>query len=76
LLPDEFSLAKEYECSKMTVKKTMDLLVSEGLIVKRRGHGTIVKEAPLFNVHQLNHNDKKHFGFTQKVGGKRVKTED
>ncbi|WP_088042825.1 GntR family transcriptional regulator [Bacillus sp. EAC] len=74
MLPDEFSLAEQYECSKMTVKKAMDLLVNEGLIVKRRGHGTIVKEAPLFNVHQLKRNDKNHFGLTQKVGEKRVKT--
>ncbi|GGI17545.1 GntR family transcriptional regulator [Gottfriedia solisilvae] len=72
MLPDEFTLAEQYDCSKMTVKKAMDILVSEGLIAKRRGYGTIVKEAPLFNVHQLNRNDKKHFGLTQKVGAKRV----
>lgn len=74
MLPDEFSLAEHYQCSKMTVKKAMDLLVNEGLIVKRRGHGTMVKEAPLFNVHQLKRNDKNHFGLTQKVGEKRVKS--
>lgn len=43
-LPFEKDLCEMYEASKMTVKKALDILVSEGLIIKRRGSGTYVKD--------------------------------
>lgn len=43
-LPFERDLCTDYGVSKMTVKKALDMLVSEGLIVKRRGAGTYVKD--------------------------------
>ncbi len=43
-LPSEKELGEVYEASKMTVKKALDILVSEGLIIKRRGDGTFVKD--------------------------------
>ena len=43
-LPFEKDLCEKFNASKMTVKKALDLLVSEGLIVKRRGSGTFVKD--------------------------------
>ncbi len=42
-LPFEKDLCIKYKVSKMTVKKALDILVAEGLIVKRRGSGTFVK---------------------------------
>lgn len=42
-LPDGESLAYQYTCSKLTVKKALDILVQEGMIVRRRGAGTFVK---------------------------------
>ncbi len=42
-LPDGDTLATYYECSKLTVKKALDILVQEGMIVRRRGSGTFVK---------------------------------
>ncbi len=42
-LPFEKDLCIKYKTSKMTVKKALDILVAEGLIVKRRGSGTFVK---------------------------------
>lgn len=42
-LPFEKDLIEEYSASKMTVKKALDILVNEGLIIKRRGSGTFVK---------------------------------
>lgn len=42
-LPDGNSLAQNYFCSRMTVKKALDLLAQEGMITKRRGAGTFVK---------------------------------
>ncbi|TVW92757.1 GntR family transcriptional regulator, partial [Streptococcus pneumoniae] len=41
-LPDEMTLAKQFACSRMTIKKALDLLVSEGLIFRKRGQGTFV----------------------------------
>lgn len=38
-LPFEKELCEKYNASRMTVKKALDLLVAEGLIVKRRGSG-------------------------------------
>ncbi|KAF1303387.1 MULTISPECIES: GntR family transcriptional regulator [Enterococcus] len=43
-LPSEKELGLFYEASKMTVKQALDILVSEGLIIKRRGSGTFVKD--------------------------------
>lgn len=43
-LPLEKELCEIYDASKMTVKKALDILVSEGLIIKRRGHGTFIKD--------------------------------
>lgn len=43
-LPFEKELCSKYSASKMTVKKALDNLVNEGLIVKRRGSGTFVKD--------------------------------
>lgn len=43
-LPFEKEICDKYNVSKMTVKKSLDLLVAEGLIVKRRGSGTFIKD--------------------------------
>lgn len=43
-LPFEKEICDKYESSKMTVKKALDILVAEGLLVKRRGSGTFVKD--------------------------------
>lgn len=45
-IPDEISLSKEFSCSRMTMKRALDTLVMEGLLYRKRGHGTfIVKSA-------------------------------
>lgn len=41
-LPPERDLAAEYEVSRITVRKAMAELVEEGLLVRRRGAGTVV----------------------------------
>lgn len=43
-LPFEKEICEEYNSSKMTVKKALDILVAEGLLVKIRGSGTFVKD--------------------------------
>lgn len=44
-LPLEKELGAFYCASRITVKKAMDLLVNDGLIIKRRGVGSFVKGA-------------------------------
>lgn len=44
-LPLEKELGDLYCASRITVKKAMDLLVNDGLIIKRRGVGSFVKGA-------------------------------
>ena len=42
-LPTEPELGEQYRVSRITVKKAIDQLVSEGLVIKKRGSGTFVK---------------------------------
>lgn len=52
-LKTEVELCKEYNVSKMTLKKAIDILVDEGLVYKQRGVGTFVKnlsKSPLNNI--------------------------
>jgi GntR family transcriptional regulator len=41
-LPGELDLAKQYNVSRITMRKALDQLVQEGLITRRRGTGTFV----------------------------------
>lgn len=41
-LPEETAICSEYNCSRMTVKKAYDMLVTEGLIYRKQGQGTFV----------------------------------
>ncbi|MCI1583000.1 MULTISPECIES: GntR family transcriptional regulator [Clostridium] len=43
-IPDGDSLAECYNCSKLTIAKALDLLVQEGMLIRRQGSGTYVKE--------------------------------
>ncbi|MGB7803514.1 GntR family transcriptional regulator [Buttiauxella sp.] len=48
-LPSEVKLANEFDVSRMTVRKAIDLLVNWGLVVRRHGSGTYVVKK---DVHQ------------------------
>lgn len=41
-MPDQNALAKEFDVSRLTIKKALDTLAREGLIYKQSGLGTIV----------------------------------
>ncbi|WP_438762763.1 GntR family transcriptional regulator [Enterococcus sp. AZ194] len=43
-LPSEKQLSERYQVSKMTIKQALDILVTDGLIIKKRGLGTFVKD--------------------------------
>lgn len=43
-LPNEFELAAQHQVSQGTMRKALDLLVDEGVLVRRQGAGTFVAE--------------------------------
>ncbi|SFC57331.1 GntR family transcriptional regulator [Alkalibacterium subtropicum] len=62
-LPFEKDLCEAYNTSKMTVKRALDLLVDEGLIIKRRGSGTFVKDLSQKEIQRIT-NSAQLDGFT------------
>ncbi|HEY8266232.1 MAG TPA: GntR family transcriptional regulator, partial [Steroidobacteraceae bacterium] len=52
-LPPERDLASELDVSRITVRKAIDGLVAEGLLVRRQGSGTFVKARVEKNFSQL-----------------------
>ena len=72
-IPFEKDLCEQFDSSKMTVKKALDLLVMEGLIVKRRGSGTFVKDISQNQIEDIT--IKNQFaGLTARAEGHEVKT--
>jgi len=72
-LPFEKELCEKYNASRMTVKKALDLLVAEGLIVKRRGSGSFIKDITEEEIQNII--EKKQFsGLTNTSLGHEVKS--
>lgn len=44
MIPDGNTLAHQYGASLLTIKKSLDSLVSEGFLIRRRGYGTLVRD--------------------------------
>lgn len=70
-IPDELTLAAEFNCSRMTMKRALDILVAEGLMLRKRGHGTFIVQAPLRDetVNVISEDSK---GLSNLVLGKKV----
>src|SRR5699024_6130870 len=73
LIPDQVSLAKEFGVSRMTVKKGMDILELEGLILRKRGAGTLVKKTALSEGQTAS--ILEYEGLTKQLTGQEVKSE-
>ena len=43
-IPGELELAKEYHVGRSTIRETLNILQQKGIIDKRHGSGTYVKE--------------------------------
>lgn len=72
-LPLEKEICDEFAVSKMTVKKALDILVTEGYIIKRRGSGSFVKDV---NTEELRERSLRTqiSGFTRTHSGENVST--
>lgn len=46
-LPDEMTLCEEFQVSRMTMKKALEQLVLDGLVYRKRGHGTFIMKSNL-----------------------------
>jgi GntR family transcriptional regulator len=58
MIPPEYELIRRYEISRITVRKVLDLLTQEGLIIRQRGRGTFVARP------QLEHSMTRIVSFT------------
>src|SRR5699024_2668554 len=45
-LPSEYDLADEYEISRLTVRKAINLLISQNILIKQSGKGTYIMKSP------------------------------
>lgn len=72
LIPDQVSLAKEFNVSRMTVKKAMDILDVEGLILRKRGAGTTVRINA--SKDDLTANIMDYEGLTKQLDGQEVES--
>ncbi|MFK4926109.1 GntR family transcriptional regulator [Lactococcus garvieae] len=64
-IADGNTLVQEYDASLMTVKKALDILVSEGFLIRRRGYGTIVKDwtkGKKAHLYAIEGSSKRHLG--------------
>lgn len=50
----EREMCEQYGVSRITIKKAVDQLVKDGLVVKRRGSGTFVKSLADEDVHDIS----------------------
>jgi len=70
-IPDEMTLAKEFDCSRMTMKKALEVLVLEGLLYRKRGHGTFIIKSAL-RAKKFNIRSEELDGLTAQSTGKSV----
>src|SRR5699024_145822 len=73
LIPDQITLAKEFNVSRMTVKKAMDILDLEGLILRKRGAGTFVKKTAL--AERLTASIMEYEGITKQLSNQEIKNQ-
>ena len=70
-LPLEKQMCESYGVSRITIKKAVDELVIQGLVIKRRGSGTFVKAVDGGAVKELSL-AKQFAGFTETHKGKTI----
>ena len=72
-LPSEYDLAKEFDCSRLTIRKAIDDLIGKNILVKRRGKGSYVMSQPKI---QSGRSGLQGFTEAAKAYGKTSSTEE
>ena len=67
-IPDQNALANEFNASRMTVKKALDMLSYEGFLYSKRGSGTYVRQNAADQRDTLPFNE--YAGLTKELGEK------
>lgn len=71
-LPSEYDLAEEFQCSRLTVRKAIDLLIRQNILVKEKGKGTyVMKQSKI----QSGSGGLQSFTETARIQGKTTHTE-
>jgi GntR family transcriptional regulator len=71
-LPSDYELAEEFQCSRLTVRKAIDLLITQNILVKEKGKGTYVMKQPKI---QSGSGGLQSFTETAQTQGKKTRTE-
>ncbi len=69
LIPDEITMGRRFNCSRMTVKKAYDILVNEGYIYRRQGQGSFVLPHSLQNKKKIEIQERNLTGFSAGTQG-------
>ncbi|WP_027109151.1 GntR family transcriptional regulator [Lacticigenium naphthae] len=73
-LPDQMKLCKEFDASRITIKRALEILIEEGYLYSRQGSGTYVMK----NAGSVNAFDSladEYPGVTEQLAGKEVESE-
>lgn len=62
-IPNEMTLCQEFNCSRMTIKKALDILVMDGLIYRKKGKGSFVLPQGTFSS-KINIQEDRILGLT------------
>lgn len=46
-LPSDAELCARFDVSRMTARQAVDVLLADGLVIRRRGHGTFIADRPV-----------------------------
>lgn len=68
-LPNELKLCDEFSCSRMTIKKALDMLVMDGIIYRKKGKGSFVLPKGSFSS-KVNIQEGRILGLTGNAKGK------
>lgn len=70
-LPSEYDLADEFQCSRLTVRKAIERLISQNLLIKEKRKGTYVMKRPKI---KSGSGGLQSFTETAQIQGKETKT--
>ncbi len=72
LLPDQEQLAREFNTTRMTIRKAVQSLVTEGVVYTKRGAGTFLRKDYKRHEDELESSIDRPFGTTKTYSGRTV----